>query len=56
MHEVRCFEHLHDPEVGGRLDAEGYYELCRAAGLPEGQAQRLASERAWQRLKQDLKP
>jgi hypothetical protein len=56
MEDVRAWELLHDPDVAGRLDAEGYYELCKAAGFPEDEAQRAASERAWQRLRKDLPP
>lgn len=45
---------LHDPNVGGKLNAEQFLELCKDAGYSEEQAQKAATRRANQRLDQGL--
>lgn len=45
MQQTRAWEDLHDPERYGRLDANGYLELCKAAGFEEAEAQKAAT--AW---------
>jgi len=47
---------LHDPSIGGNQDADHLLKLCKQAGYTEEEAQRLATERANERLDRDLSP
>jgi len=47
---------LHDPHIGGVLDADDFYQLAEAAGLGKAEIERLVKERAWQRMKKELPP
>jgi hypothetical protein len=46
MEEAKAFEDLENPEVGGRLNANDFYELCRKAGYSEEVSQKAATARA----------
>lgn len=54
MIEAMCWRDLHDPKVGGRLDAEDFYQLGEAAGLDKKSLDELIKVRAYERLKKDL--
>lgn len=58
IHEgpVRAYNLLHDPQVGGSLDAESVLELCRQAGYSEEASQRAAAQRAESRMSRDQPP
>jgi len=47
---------VHDPDIGGAQSAEGLLKLCRRAGYSEDEAQKMATERANQRLDKELVP
>lgn len=53
LQTTQAWKDLHDPNIGGMVDAEGMLELCRAAGIPEDEAQRAASQRGYERLKRN---
>lgn len=42
---VQAWRDLHNPEVGGRADAEGLLDLMLAAGFDDETAQREATKR-----------
>ena len=52
--KVMAWERLHDPEFGGKLDAEGIYDQCLAAGYDEATAGEWARQRALERMRKDL--
>lgn len=56
LETAKSWEMLNDPKVSGSIDAEGYLELCKAAGMTEDEAQKAASRRAWERMRRDLPP
>ncbi len=51
---IMNWEMIADPQVGGVMNAEEFLGLCQRAGLPESVAQKMASERALERLRRDL--
>ena len=54
LQTAKAWEMLHDPNVGGKLNADQFLELCKEAGYSEEQAQKAATRRANQRLDQGL--
>lgn len=50
--ELMAWDWLHDPKIGGRLEAKEVKELAKQAGYKEDEAQRLANKRAWDRMQQ----
>lgn len=52
--KAMCWRDLHDPHIGGSLDAEDFLELAKAAGLGPRDVEKLIAERAWQRMKKEL--
>jgi len=56
MLEAKCWHDLHDPQVGGQLDIEDFYELAKAAGLSQKEVEALVEERAYQRMRKEMPP
>jgi hypothetical protein len=56
LQETMAWEKLNDPKVGGRATAEEILELCKAAGYSEEESQKVASQRALDRMRLDLPP
>ena len=54
LQTARAWDMLHDQNVVGGLDTEGYLDLCMAAGYPKDVAQKAANEWANKRLSKDL--
>jgi hypothetical protein len=56
LEQAKCWSAVHDPNIGGMMDAEEFLELCKAAGYSEEAAQKAATERANKRMDKDLTP
>jgi hypothetical protein len=54
MLQAKAFERLHDPSYIGALNAEQFLEAALEAGIPEDDAQKMATERANKRMDQGL--
>ena len=52
--QAMAWRDLHDPNIGGKLDTAGLLKLAREAGLDEDTVQKLATQRANDRLDMDL--
>jgi hypothetical protein len=52
--EVKAWHDMHDSNVGGQMNSEDIMELAKRAGFDKKIAEKIARERAWQRLKRDL--
>lgn len=47
---------LHDPQTMGGMDAEAVLKLAKRAGYSEDEAQTMAGQQAWERMKRELPP
>ena len=56
LEDLESWRLLHNPTVTGVLNAEEFYDLCKAAGYGEETSQKAARQRAYERLKRDLPP
>ena len=54
LEEIRAWELLHDPNVGGQMDADTFYEWCKLAGYNEDASKRAMKQRALERMRKDL--
>ena len=52
--KVMAWDRLHDPNIGGQMDAKGIYETAKKAGYTEDEAQKAMGLRAWERMNRDL--
>jgi hypothetical protein len=55
LEQATAWRMLHDPQVSGQLTSEAYFNLCKDAGYSKDAAKKMAKDRAWQRMQQDLK-
>jgi len=51
LEDCYLWEYLHDQHLLAHMEPEAILDLAKSAGYPESEAQKLASEYAWQRLK-----
>jgi hypothetical protein len=54
LERANCWRMVNDPELGGKLNMEGIFDLMLAAGYTREEANRAASRRGWDRMMKDL--